>query len=103
MAQAVGLAWARIDPSEPGVARLYQMWVAPGSRRGGVGRALLGAAIAWARGKGATSMYLSATCGETPAARLYARAGFVAAGDPEPIRPGSEVLAQLLRLELRAA
>jgi GNAT superfamily N-acetyltransferase len=102
-AEPVGLAWARVDPSEPQVARLYQMWVDPGFRSAGVGRALLHAAIEWAKAAGAQSMCLNATCGTTPAARLYARAGFVPIGDAEPIRPGSAVLARLLRLDLRTA
>jgi GNAT superfamily N-acetyltransferase len=78
------------------------MWVEPGFRGAGVGRALLEVAIAWAEGLGVSSMCLTATCGTTPAARLYARAGFVPVADPEPIRPGSEVLAQALELELNA-
>ena len=40
-----GIVWARIDPSTPGAAHLYQMWVAPECRGRGIGRALLEAAI----------------------------------------------------------
>jgi GNAT superfamily N-acetyltransferase len=79
------------------------MWVDPVFRRAGVGGALLDTAIHWAAGVGARVMRLSATCGATSAARLYARAGFKPVGPPEPIRPGSAILVQPLQLELRAA
>src|SRR5882724_11016768 len=39
--ELVGLAWGRIDMSDPDVAALYQMWVAPTYRGRGVGRKLL--------------------------------------------------------------
>jgi GNAT superfamily N-acetyltransferase len=96
----VGLAWGRIDPSDPATARLYQMWVAPDSRGLGAGRLLLEAVIDWARSSNARSVALGVACGETPARRLYARAGFEPVGAPEPLRPGSAVLAQPMRLEL---
>lgn len=99
----VGLAWGRIDPGEPAVAHLYQMWVAPSARCQGVGARLLDAVVRWARAAGAERIVLSVTRGDTPAARLYARAGFVPAGEPEPIRPGSEILAQPLMRSLDAA
>jgi hypothetical protein len=33
--------------------------------------------------------------------RLYARAGFKPVGEPESLRPGSEVMSQRMRLALR--
>jgi GNAT superfamily N-acetyltransferase len=99
--EPVGLTWARIDPAQQ-VAHLFQMWVDPAFRGAGAGGKLLETAIAWAAGAGARAVLLRVTCGDTPATRLYARAGFAPAGDPEPIRPGSALLAQPLRLELRA-
>jgi GNAT superfamily N-acetyltransferase len=101
--EPVGLAWGRVDPSERALAHLYQMWVDPDFRGMGVGGMLLDTAIAWARDVGARFLVLSVTCGDTPAARLYARAGFTPVRDPEPIRPGSPTLAQPLQLELHAA
>lgn len=97
----VGLAWGRIDARSPEVAHLFQMWVAPSARRQGIGARLLDAVVRWARAAGAGQLLLSVTRGDTPAARLYARAGFVPAGEPEPIRPGSETLAQPLMRALR--
>jgi ribosomal protein S18 acetylase RimI-like enzyme len=97
---AAGLAWARVEPEDRTVAKLYQMWVSPSYRGLGAGRMLLSAAIEWAKNRGAKALHLCVTCGDTPAARLYARAGFTPVGLPEPLRPGSEVLAQTLRLAL---
>src|SRR5512139_3886097 len=48
-AEPIGLAWGRIEKSNPDVADLYQMRVAPSYRRLGAGRMLLDAVIAWAR------------------------------------------------------
>jgi GNAT superfamily N-acetyltransferase len=101
--EPIGLAWGRIEISSLDVAHLYQMWVAPSYRRLGVGRMLLEAVIAWAKPANACYLALSVTCGDSPAMRLYVRAGFQPLGDPEPLRPGSELLAQPMRLTLRMA
>jgi ribosomal protein S18 acetylase RimI-like enzyme len=102
-AKPVGLAWARVDSSEPELVHLYQMWVDPTARGAGIGRMLLDAAITWATGASARFLRLSVACGNSPAARLYARSGFTPVGNLEPIRPGSTLLVQPLQLELRAA
>jgi len=96
-----GLAWAKRDSSSPSVVNLFQMWVAPERRGAGVGSALLRESIAWAKRLGAESMCLGVTCGDSPAMRLYSRAGFVPFGATEPLRPGSALLAQNMRLALR--
>ena len=101
--EPIGLAWGRIEISSLDVAHLYQMWVAPSYRRLGVGRMLLEAVIAWAKAANACYLALGVTCGDSPAMRLYVRAGFEPVGDPEPLRPGSELLAQPMRLTLRIA
>lgn len=95
-----GLAWCRIESADPSVANLYQMWVAPDYRGLGAGRLLLEAAIAWARSKGAACLELGVTCRDSPAMRLYQTAGFEPLGQPEPLRPGSELLCQSMRLDL---
>ncbi len=99
--QPIGLAWGRIDEGTPDVATLYQMWVAPSHRRQGTGQALLDAAIAWARAKAARYLDLGVTYGDSSAMRLYARAGFQPVGRPQPLRPGSELLSQPMRLKLK--
>ena len=100
-ADAIGLAWGRIEPSEPEVAKLYQMWVDPKFRRLGAGQMLLQAVIGWARDANARYLALGVTCGDSPAIRLYSGAGFKPIGEPEPLRPGCELLAQSMQLELR--
>jgi GNAT superfamily N-acetyltransferase len=101
--EPIGLAWGRIDTSAPDVAMLYQMWVAPTHRGVGAGRMLLEAVIAWARVRNTSSLDLGVTCGDSPARRLYERAGFKPMGEPQPLRPGSKLLAQWMRLALRGA
>jgi GNAT superfamily N-acetyltransferase len=96
----VGLAWVRIEPSTSDVANLYQMWVSPDYRGLGLGRMLLEAAITWATEKGAHSLELGVTLRDSPAMRLYTRVGFEPIGEPQPLRPGSELLAVPMRLRL---
>ena len=99
-ADLVGLAWARIDPLVPQIAHVYQMWVAPASRGSGCGAMLLQAILHWARESGARTVLLNVTQGNGAAARLYSRAGFQPAGEPQPLRPGSHLLSQPMRLDL---
>ena len=101
--EPVGLAWGRIDTSNPDVAVLYQMWVAPSHRGVGAGKMLLEAVIAWARARDASFLELGVTCGKSPARRLYERADFKPIGEPQPLRPMSQLLAQWMRLPLRGA
>jgi ribosomal protein S18 acetylase RimI-like enzyme len=87
-----------VNEDAPGVVHLYQMWVAPEHRMRGVGRALMDSAIAWARGIGASALILDVTAGNGPARRLYQRAGFTPSGEEKPLRPGSTVMSQEMRL-----
>lgn len=95
----VGLAWVKLDGPDAASASLYQVWVAPEARGRGVGAALLDAAVAWARNRGARALHLGVTTGDTAAARLYRRAGFVAVGAPER-RPGTDLSEQAMMLAL---
>ena len=99
--EPIGLAWGRIETFNPDVANLYQMWIAPSYRRLGAGKMLLESVIAWAAAVNVCYLALIVTCGDSPAMRLYVRAGFTPVGEPEPLRPGSELLAQAMRLALR--
>jgi ribosomal protein S18 acetylase RimI-like enzyme len=98
--EPVGLAWGRIEDSRPDVAYLFQMWVAPAYRRLGTGRMLLETVIAWAQAHRARYVDLGVTLSNSPALRLYQRAGFEPAGEPQPLRPGSELLGLPMRLTL---
>jgi ribosomal protein S18 acetylase RimI-like enzyme len=100
--KAVGLAWARISESDHTFANLYQMWVAPGYRRVGAGRMLVCAAIDWARAAKLQALVLCVTSGNSPATRLYTRAGFKSVGAPEPLRPGCPLFAHTMKLEFNA-
>jgi GNAT superfamily N-acetyltransferase len=100
--QPIGLAWGRIEQSNPAVADLYQVWVRPNYRCLGAGQMLLEAVKAWAVDKQVDFLELGLTCGDSPAMRLYLRAGFEPVGQPEPIRPGAELLGQHMRLKLRS-
>jgi GNAT superfamily N-acetyltransferase len=95
-----GLAWGRIEATSLEAASLYQMWVAPAYRGLGAGRMLLQAAIDWARDRKAGYLELGVTLADSPAMRLYKRAGFEPVGEPQPLRPGSELLGQTMRLTL---
>ena len=98
----IGLAWGRIE-SDPDVATLYQMWVAPAHRGRGAGRMLVEAIIDWARARNARYLTLAVTCGNSPARHLYERSGFQPIGEPRPLRPGSELLSEPMALALSSA
>lgn len=98
--EAIGLAWARVDEIESKVVHLFQVWVTPENRRRGAGHMLLDATVRWAQELGAQVLALDVTCGDTAATRLYTRAGFRPSGDPQPLRPGSPLLKQPMRLTL---
>ena len=97
---AVGLLWAMVDEADGTVVELFQVWVDPESRGHGIAAALLHAAIAWAKTKNAHVVQLGVTSGDTPALRLYRRAGFQDFGVPEPLRPGSPLFGQTMRLAI---
>jgi GNAT superfamily N-acetyltransferase len=99
--QPIGLAWGRIETSDLDVANLYQMWVAPTYRRRGVGRMLLETVTSWAQSKNACYLELGVTYRDSPAMRLYRRAGFEPVGEPRRLRKGSDLLGQTMRLELK--
>lgn len=97
---AAGLAWGRIDPSDPGAAYLYQMWVTPEYRGQGVARSLLNAVVDWARARGSRELLLGVTQGNAAAVGLYGSVGFAPTGAEEPLQPGSGRVVQSMRLKL---
>ena len=74
---------------EDGACALYAMWVHPGARRSGAGRALVEAVLDCARRDGASSLKLSVTEGNDAAFRLYQSCGFKDSGMRDPLRDGS--------------
>lgn len=101
--EVCGLAWCKVSATDADVADLFQMWVAPDARGHGIGAALLDEAIAFARRAGVRALCLGVTVAESSAMRLYRSRGFVPVGAPEPLRPGSPLMAQDMRLGLEAA
>ncbi|MDE2430865.1 MAG: GNAT family N-acetyltransferase [Burkholderiales bacterium] len=95
-----GLVWGKVDSENADCVNVFQMWVAPESRGYGVGKQLLQAVIDWARGRQARCLQLGVTCGDTPAMRLYLRAGFKPVGATEALREGSALLSQTMQLRL---
>ena len=95
---AVGLAWARIEPADVHTAKLYQVWIHPDARRQHIGAELLASAIRWAKEAGAHAIELHVALGPDSAFAFYKRAGFVVSGECSPLRPGSERLQQPMRL-----
>ncbi len=75
-----GMVGARLDGDE---VRLWGMWVAPSARGRGVGHALVGAVVEWARSVGAARVELSVRDGLPAPAALYAAAGFEPTGRHE--------------------
>lgn len=99
---ACGLVWCKLAAAEPGVADIFQMWVAPTSRGLGAGRALLQAALDWARSLGMQRVRLGVTDQDTPAMRLYLAQGFRPEGPKEPLREGSALMSQGMHMTLQS-
>jgi ribosomal protein S18 acetylase RimI-like enzyme len=95
---AAGMASGVIDSEDPALAHLYAMWVAPGARGTGAGRALVDAVVAWATDRGAERLTTSVTEGNAAASALYAAAGFADTGRREPLGHSEAVVAVLERL-----
>ncbi len=95
-----GFVWVRLEPPAYNTARLYATWVSPHHRRVGVGEVLIETAVNWVWEMGVGEVTLAVTCGDTPAYRLYSRAGFIAVAETEPLRDGSNLLCQDMRLVL---
>ncbi|MGG5151507.1 GNAT family N-acetyltransferase [Alcaligenes aquatilis] len=98
--QACGLVWCKLSASEPAVADIYQMWVAPSARGLQAGYGLLDASVKWANSKQAACIRLSVTLANAAAVQLYKKYGFSPSGEPEPLCEGSSLMSQTLVLDL---
>ena len=81
---AGSVMYSEFGMTDPGDCALYGMWVDPGFRGTGVGRALVDAVVAQARLAGKRRVVLHVVSGNDPAGRLYARAGFIQTGHTVP-------------------
>lgn len=95
---SIGLVSCVIESSSPKTATLYQMWTAPEHRGCGVGSALLNAARARVVELGGDTILLSVTTVNTDAIAVYEKYGFVSTGYVEPLRTGSLLVAQTMKL-----
>ena len=78
---------------------IYSMWVAPEARRRGIALELLAEAERWIEAAGGSEAELNVVDQETPARRLYERAGFRLDGRSEPAgHPGATELGMRKRL-----
>ena len=84
------MVMASKDDAEPGLFRVFAMWVAPEARGHGLGRGLLTAIEAWMISSGATQAQLAVTTEAAVAQRLYESAGYAPDGTVEesPHTPG---------------
>jgi len=98
--EAVGLAWGRIHKSDMNTAHVYQMWVEPDQRGQGIGGQLLKEILKWANSQNVKKVALAVACSNSPAKKLYLSEGFIDVGETEPLKPGSEIGAQLMQLDL---
>jgi len=90
----------RLDPLE---VQLVSLWVDPKARGRGVARSLIRAVASWARERGARRIVLFVQEANAPGRALYARAGFRATGDREPVgagRPGFKLVVAAMVDEL---
>jgi ribosomal-protein-alanine N-acetyltransferase len=95
----LGFAVGKVVGSEV-LAELESVAVEVAARRGGVGRALCGAIVAWCREQGAVALELEVRVGSYGAIALYAGLGFLVIGRRggyyrEPVED-----AMVMRLEL---
>lgn len=98
--QPAGLAWGRIDRSVPEVAHVFQVWVAPDCRGRGIGRSLVKTIVSWAQENRAQWVELCVTRGNDSATMLYERLGFEPYGELVPLRDGSALMTQSMRLRI---
>jgi GNAT superfamily N-acetyltransferase len=83
--RAVGMAGGYVADGELRQVVVVAVWVAPVARRGGAGRALLGAVEAWAAEVGASSTSLSVTDANPVARAFYVSCGYEETGATKPL------------------
>jgi GNAT superfamily N-acetyltransferase len=95
------MGMVRVRP-EGNAAHLISMWVDPVARNRGVGRKLVDAVVAWARGHGIGEVSLWVAEGNAPAEALYLASGFAPTGERQPLPSNPAVMEQAMRLDLPA-
>jgi GNAT superfamily N-acetyltransferase len=85
---------------EPPIAHLIAVYVTPGWRRRGIGRAVSLAVVGWARERRATAVVLSVSDWNDGARRVYESIGFVPTGVTRSLPWNRSVMESEMRLEL---
>ncbi|HTT00280.1 MAG TPA: GNAT family N-acetyltransferase [Streptosporangiaceae bacterium] len=88
--------------SAPGTVELVSMWVRPQARGRGLGQALVGAVIGWARARGAVRVHLWVAENNDNARLLYERCGFRPTAERQP-HPSNAEVAEIGMLRERVA
>jgi RimJ/RimL family protein N-acetyltransferase len=86
--EPVGMVGVVRRASEPGLAELIAMWVAPHARGTGAADALVRGVLDWAADAGCAGVHLEVAPGNERARRLYARLGFVEVDAPTMVDGG---------------
>lgn len=97
-----GMVACHTDEHDPPRAHVISMWVAPGSRRAGVGTVLIDALKQWAASRGLHELKLMVTSVNRGAIAFYERKGFQMTGKTGPY-PNDQAIAEyemILRLSL---
>ena len=94
--QPVAMGGAFVSPDSE-VAMLWGMWTAPEARGRGHGTRILADLLSWCRERGLAVM-LDVTEGNEAARRLYLSHGFVPTGEWQPLRDGSPLRVESMRL-----
>lgn len=99
---AIGIACGVVHTPGDDSAKVYQMWVEPRMRGQGVGKLLLNRLIDWAKNARIGSLELAVTTSNTEAVNLYQSSGFIASGELESLKPGSQLHTKNMVLKLSA-
>jgi GNAT superfamily N-acetyltransferase len=100
----LGMATGFRPDDRPTIGWLFGMWVPPERRGEGIGRQLVAAVVGWAASLDIDQLLLHVTEGNDGAVRFYASCGFVGTSAVrEPLREGSDRMAQTMRLLVGSA
>lgn len=98
---AVGIAFGVVHSPSDEYGYIYQMWVDPRHRGKGIGKLLLYRIVEWAKDIGICGLELAVSTSNEAALQLYKSAGFAITGKFEPLRIGSTLKVQKMRLGLK--
>ena len=100
----LGMVRAAPHDADAEAGYLISLWVAPVARGRGVGAALVGEVVAWARGRGLRRLILDVGEHNVAARRLYERNGFVATGATGALPPPRAHVREIeMAIDLRGA